>query len=197
APFAERVRACQAAVARARDACGTGTVYAPSLVGTPRRLAEQARIALDAGIRMVLIAPMLVGIPAFVEFVEQFPELAILAHPAFGGAGRINPAWLFGRFFRLLGADAIIFPNYGGRFSYDRQRCLDLVAAARASWSGIRPALPVPAGGMSLERTSEIVGLYGDDVMLLIGGALLTAGDALEERSRDFVRAIKAGSTAA
>ena len=50
--------------------------------------------------------------------------------------------------------------------------------------------LPVPAGGMRLERVDEIVGAYGPDTMLLIGGDLLRAGDALAERAAQFARRV-------
>ena len=185
APFAERVRACSRAVE------GTATLYAPSIVGAPRALFEQARIAREEGVRIVLVAPMLVGLPAFRELVEAFADLAILGHPAFGGAARISPAWLFGRFYRLLGADAVIYPNYGGRFAYSPEVCGDLARAARAPWGPVLPAMPVPAGGMSLERIDEMVGFYGPDTMLLIGGALLEA-ENLAERSRAFVAKVSA-----
>lgn len=192
APFARRVAACQKAIERAREATGNAAFYAPSLVGTPERLKAQARIAIDAGVRIVLVAPMLVGLPAFREFFETFSDFVILAHPAFGGATRIAPEWLFGGFFRLLGADAIIYPNYGGRFAYDRERCRQLAGAARAPRGAIRPMLPVPAGGMTLERIDEMLAFYGDDVMLLIGGGLLEAGEALPQRSRAFVEKVAA-----
>lgn len=180
APFAERVRACCRAVE------GSATLYAPSIVGAPRALHERARIAREEGVRIILVAPMLVGLPAFRELVEAFPDLAILGHPAFGGTARISPAWLFGRFFRLLGADAVIFPNYGGRFTYSRELCAGLARAARDPWGAVLPAMPVPAGGMTLDRVEEMVRFYGPDTMLLIGGALLEADD-VEERSRSFV----------
>ncbi|MGH7662332.1 MAG: RuBisCO large subunit C-terminal-like domain-containing protein [Vulcanimicrobiaceae bacterium] len=193
APFAERVRNCQAAIARARERTGKNVQYAPSLVGTPRQVAEQARVARDCGVRMVLVAPMLLGLPAFAEFAQS-ADLAILAHPSFGGL-RVSPVLLFGKLFRLFGADAVIYPNYGGRFAYSADVCRALAGALRAPWDSLRPALPVPAGGMPVERTGEMVAFYGEDTMLLIGGSLLSAGDALGERSRNFVAAVeKAGA---
>lgn len=193
APFAERVKRCQAAVERARERTGRNVQYAPSLVGTPRQVAEQARLARDCGVRMVLVAPMLAGLPAFAEFAES-TDLAILAHPSFGGL-RISPVLLFGKIFRLFGADAVIYPNYGGRFSYSSDLCKALADTLRAPWGSLRPALPVPAGGMPVERTDEMVAFYGKETMLLIGGSLLVAGDALAERSRSFVAAVeKAGA---
>jgi ribulose-bisphosphate carboxylase large chain len=44
---------------------------------------------------------------------------------------------------------------------------------------------------MSVERVPEMVADYGRDTMLLIGGGLLTAGDALLDRSREFVRRVR------
>ena len=197
-PFAERVPACQAAVAEAVAATGKPSFYAPHLIGTPRALREHARIAREEGVRVVLVAPMVVGLPAFRDLVDEFPEFVYLAHPSFGGAARIAPPLLFGRIFRLLGADAPIFVNYGGRFAYPPEDCAALAAAARAPWGQLRPALPVPAGGMRLDRVDELIDFYGPDTMLLIGGNLLLAdGDALLARAREFVEKVAAAGTVA
>ena len=188
-PFAARVPAVQKAIAAANAASGHRALYAPTFSGSAAALREQARIAKDCGVRMALVAPMLVGVPAFVEMQVEL-DLPILAHPAFGGATRIAPALLLGRLFRLFGADATIFPNHGGRFSYSRDTCLEIAKAARDDWGMVKPALPVPAGGMSVERVGEMTADYGADTMLLIGGSLLSAGERLPERSREFVRRV-------
>jgi ribulose-bisphosphate carboxylase large chain len=52
--------------------------------------------------------------------------------------------------------------------------------------------MPVDAGGLAVERVVEIVGFYGPDLMLLIGGALLADGDRLPDRTRAFVAATEA-----
>jgi ribulose-bisphosphate carboxylase large chain len=92
----------------------------------------------------------------------------------------------------MLGADAIIYPNYGGRFSYSEALCRDLADAMRGPLHAMPPALPVPAGGMTVERVPELKRFYGRDVMLLIGGSLLVADDLLE-RSRAFATAVASG----
>ncbi|MBV9409549.1 MAG: ribulose 1,5-bisphosphate carboxylase [Candidatus Eremiobacteraeota bacterium] len=196
-PFEARVRACQAAVNDAVRATGKPAFYAPHLIGTPRVLRERARFARDEGVRFVLVAPMVVGLPAFRDLVDEFPDFVYLAHPSFGGAARIAPPLLFGKLFRLLGADAPIFVNYGGRFAYAQDDCGALAAAARAPWGDLAPSLPVPAGGMRLDRVDELLGFYGPDTMLLIGGNLLLAeGDALLARAQEFVAKV-AGAGAA
>ena len=188
-PFEERVPAVQKAIARANRETGGRTIYAPTFSGGPGALAAQARVAKECGVHAALVAPMLVGLPAFVEMQVEL-DIPVIAHPAFAGAGRIAPHLLLGTLFRLLGADATIFPNHGGRFSYSRDNCLAIAHAARKPWHKVRPALPVPAGGMSVERVPEMVADYGKDTMLLIGGGLLAGGEGLLERSRAFVAAV-------
>ncbi len=190
APFAKRVPAVQRAIDEANRASGGCSIYAPTFSGSPRALGTQARIARESGVRMALVAPMLVGVPAFVELQVDL-DIPVMAHPALGGAARIGPAVLLGKLFRLFGADATIFPNHGGRFSYERDTCLAIARAARAPWAGVKPALPVPAGGMTVERVPEMLEDYGRDVVLLIGGGLLTAGAALPERAAAFVAAVR------
>jgi len=189
-PFAERVPAVQKAITAANRETGGRTLYAPTFSGGPRALGEQTRIAKDSGVQMALVAPMLVGLPAFVELQVDL-DLPVMAHPAFAGAGRIAPPLLLGKLFRLLGADATIFPNHGGRFSYSKATCLAIADAARRPWLGLRPALPVPAGGMTVERVPEMLAGYGADTMLLIGGGLLSAKGKLLEKSREFVAAVR------
>lgn len=184
--FADRVPACAAAVRRANDASGGRSRYAPSLSGDLDRLRHQIRIAAAEGVDTVLIAPMLVGLPAFHRLVQDFPEMAFLAHPAMAGAARIAPALLLGRLFRMLGADATIFPHAGGRFHYTLDECRNLAEVARGPFHGLNPTLPVPAGGMTRARVPEILEVYGPDMMVLIGGDLLAAGDSLVEAARGF-----------
>ena len=189
-PFAQRVPAVQKAITAANRETGGRTLYAPTFSGGPRALGEQTRIAKDSGVQMALVAPMLVGLPAFVELQVDL-DLPVMAHPAFAGAGRIAPPLLLGKLFRLLGADATIFPNHGDRFSYSKATCLAIADAARRPWLGLRPALPVPAGGMTVERVPEMLAGYGADTMLLIGGGLLSAKGKLLEKSREFVAAVR------
>jgi ribulose-bisphosphate carboxylase large chain len=196
APFAQRVEAVQRAVDAANKAIGGHCVYAPSISGGPSQLAQQLRDAHRAGVRAVLACPMLIGVPTFIELVREHGSMAVLAHPAYAGAARLAPALVLGKLFRLFGADATIFPNFGGRFSYSRETCLQVANAARLPLGNHKPALPVPAGGMRVERVDEMLAEFGTDSMLLIGGNLLEAGDALPQRTAEFVARVKGATQA-
>lgn len=196
-PFEARVRACLAAAEEVAQQTGRRTLYAPNLIGAPDTLQRQQRIAEDLGARAVMASPMLVGLPAFAELCRR-SNVPVLAHPSFGGAQRFAPEALFGTLYRLYGADAVIFVGYAGRYRTPRARCGALAGKLRAPLHGLRPALPVPGGGIALEEIPEIVSFYGRDSMLLVGGSLLVAEDdaALLARSREFVRRVAEASGA-
>ena len=195
APFAARVRACQQAVNRANASRNGRTLYAPSLYGHGGEMRAQIELARREGVRLVLIAPMVCGVATLVALKREFADMMFIAHPSLGGL-RIAPETLFGKLFRLFGADAVIFPNHGGRFSYPREVCRAIATHNTQPWHDLKPAMPTPAGGMSVERAAEMVGEYGRDSMLLVGGALLSAREQLAVRSTEFVNAVATAAEA-
>jgi ribulose-bisphosphate carboxylase large chain len=188
--FAERVRACAAGVARGVRATGHPTRYIPSVTGDLDQMRSQAALARDEGLDCLMVAPMISGFPAMRALACAFPDMAFFAHPSLGGAARIAPELLIGGLFRLIGADAVIFPTYGGRFGYSKDTCRRLAANALRTDDGLKPALPVAAGGIGLERIREILDFYGQDTMLLVGGSLLLARERIIEETERFTRAV-------
>jgi ribulose-bisphosphate carboxylase large chain len=188
-PFAERVRACAAAVRKASAISGKETRYAPSLSGSFAEIGRQIGIARDEGLDTVLIAPVIAGLSNFQALRRSNPDFAFLAHPTMSGAA-ISPV-VYAKLFRLIGADASIFPNHGGRFAYSEATCKQISEALLCPWGDLAPSLPTPAGGMTLARAPEMLGLYGRDSMLLIGGSLLAAPrGAIAKEAEAFVRLV-------
>lgn len=188
-PYAERVPEIQRVIDAANRETGGHTQYAPTLSGGPQAILNQIEIAKDCGVSMALVSPMLIGLPVFAE-LRDFFDAPLLAHPTFVGSTRIAPQVLMGTLYRLFGADAVIFANHGGRFAYSRETCHAIADAVRAPWQAIRPSLPVAGGGMTTERVDGVLDEYGIDTMLLVGGGLLVARDALLEQSRVFVERV-------
>lgn len=188
-PFAERVPACAAAARKAAAVGGRPTRYAPSLSGSFDEMRRQIEIARDEGVDTVLISPLIAGLSNFQALRRSNPDFAFFAHPTMCGSA-ISPI-LFAKLFRLIGADAAIFPNYGGRFGYSAETCKGISQALLGVWEGLRPSLPTPAGGMTLERVPEMLDFYGKDVMLLIGGALLAVPQGeIAKATEAFTRAV-------
>jgi ribulose-bisphosphate carboxylase large chain len=186
-PFAAR---CDA-VAGGLRGTGTHVRYVPSLSGDLDALRAQIAAARNAGIDTVMVQPMIMGLSNFVKLVAENRDIAFFAHPTLAGAARIAPQFLFGKVFRMLGADALVFPNHGGRFGYSPETCRAIAETALGDWHGLKPAVPVPAGGMTIKRVGEMLDFYGSEVMLLIGGALLDARERLTQETAAFVETVK------
>jgi ribulose-bisphosphate carboxylase large chain len=190
-PFDKRAPACAAAVRAAARVTGHETRYVPSLSGDRAAMERQIALARGEGIDTFMIAPAIAGASTLQGLRRDHPDLAFLAHPTLTGA-RVAPQ-VYARLFRLFGADASIFPNYGGRFGYSQETCRGIADALREPWADLKPSAPAPAGGMTVKRVPEILDFYGPDVMLLIGGALLAEPrEKLVAETRAFVRAVGA-----
>lgn len=181
APFRERVERCQEAVAAANAQSGGATLYFPNLTAPHEELEKRIEAAQSAGCRGGLIAPLLVGVDA-VRALSESSELALLGHPALSGAfftpgHGIAPEVLLGEIFRLAGCDGVIYPNAGGRFPFAEQTCAAINVRLRRPLRDLRPAMPVPAGGMDVARVSHWIEVYGPDIMVLIGGSLYEEAD--------------------
>ena len=135
--------------------------YVPSLTGDLDALRRQIGIARAASIDTVMVAPMIAGLSNMHALARDNPDIAFLAHPALAGAARIAPPLIIGKLFRLFGAGAVVFPSYGGRFGYSPETCRAIAEASLGNFGGMRQAVPVPAGGMTLARVPELLDFYG------------------------------------
>jgi ribulose-bisphosphate carboxylase large chain len=190
-PFAARCAAIAKTLRAVASDTGKLTHYVPSLTGDLDALRIQIKAATDNGIGTVMVQPMIMGFSNFVTLRRENPDLAFFAHPTLAGAARIAPPLLYGKIFRMLGADALVFPNHGGRFGYTPDTCRAIARTGLDDWHGLRPAVPVPAGGMTTQRVGEMLDFYGAGVMLLIGGALLEARERLTQETAAFVAEVK------
>lgn len=181
-PFAERVRRVQAAIKRS----GSKTIYLPNITGPHETLEEKIAIAFNEGIKGFLVSPFLTGLDTFRYLRERYPVLW-MAHPAFSGTffcdrqHGFKPGLLLGTILRLLGADMVIYPDAGGRFTFTRDECSEIADGLRKGFeTRFKPAMPVPAGGISKSKAPRVLEFYGTDVMLLIGGSIFTHKDGLK-----------------
>jgi S-methyl-5-thioribulose 1-phosphate isomerase len=191
-PFAERVKGCAEAVRKANRETGGHAIYIANITAPHAEVIKRARFAKDAGAGGLMIAPGLVGFDLMRELADDDSiTLPILTHPALQGSfvtsrNGISHGVLFGQLARLAGADATIFPNFGGRFSFSREECKDIVRGTFLSMGHLKTIFPAPGGGMSLHKVPEMLETYGSDLIFLIGGGLFKHGPDLIENCRYF-----------
>src|SRR5690606_18996944 len=125
ASFKERVAFCAEAVARANQKTGGRAIYMPNVTAPAHLVQERARFAKDAGAGGLLFAPGIGGWDTLRHLADDDSiDLPIMSHPALLASFTAHPEHgmahgaLYGQIARVAGADATIFPSYGGRFSF-------------------------------------------------------------------------------
>ncbi len=196
AQFQERVLRCQEAIEEANQKTGRRTLYFPNVVAPVDQLDRYVESVLHQGIAGILISPFLVGLDHVRCLASEYP-IIVMAHPSLSGtnfhdrAHGMSPGVLLGKIFRLIGADASIFPNYGGRFSFTRDECHQIGQHLRSPFGSLKPAFPVPAGGMQPHNIASMAEEYGGDSIFLIGGSLLGFSDDLRSSTEFFMDKIR------
>jgi len=193
APFNERVYRCVEAVEKANRETGLRCIYVPNITAPMDKLLARAKTAKAMGAKGLVVSPAIVGLDAM-RFLANNDEIAlpIFSHPAFQGSyvlaknNGISHFALFGQITRLAGADAIIYPNFGGRFSFSREECEGIVMGTNVAMQHIKSIFPSPGGGISLDRIEELLDVYGREVIFLVGGGLFRHGNNLIENCRYF-----------
>ena len=191
-PYEERVRLCAEAVNRANKETGYKCIYVPNITAPHLEVVPRARLAKELGAGGLLISPGLTGLDAMREIAEDDNiALPIFSHPAFQGSyvlsdNGISHSVLFGQIPRLAGADATIYPNFGGRFSFSIEECRSIAEASNSNMGHLKTIFPCPAGGMSLQSIPESLKVYGNDVVFLVGGGLFRQGPDIIENCRYF-----------
>lgn len=178
-PFQERVRVCAEAVQKANARAGYKSIYMPNISAPYSELIERAHVARQLGAGGLLIAPGLVGFDTMRRIADDDNiSLPVMSHPALLGSFTaasqhgISHYALYGQIMRLAGADAVVFPNWGGRFAFSKEECVSIVDATQEEMGNIKRIFPVPGGGMTIERVPEMLEVYGRDVIFLMGGGL-------------------------
>ena len=167
----------------------------PNVTGPTDRMHDNALLAKELGAGALLVSPALSGFDAMRSLADDDQlALPIMSHPAFMGSFVTSPAngishyALFGQITRLAGADATVFPNFGGRFSFTVDECRQIAAGAAVPMGHIKPIFPTPGGGVTFDRIPEMEAVYGSQLIYLVGGALYKQDQSLVDNAREFRR---------
>jgi len=197
--FEDRIPMCMEAVERANRLTGRKCLYIPNVTADGCLTLARARFARRAGASAVIVSGALAGLSTLRE-VALDPEvgLPVFFHPAFCGSYTVCPdsgfsqSAFFGQLMRLACADAVIFPSFGGRFSFSRAQCAEIVEGCRRPMPGVRPVFPAPGGGMNFGNFAESIDFYGNDAIFLIGGGLFRHDPDITRSVSDLLTLVEA-----
>lgn len=197
---AERVSAYQQAGESAYELTGKRTVYMANISGSPRKMRDNAKAAVQAGAKACLINFVFGGLDALAEISEEFGDsLFIMAHYAGAGVmnwargGIANPV-LLGLLPRLAGAHAVMtmYPN-----QQDSAALFDFyqtVQSQNLPLKGIRPLVTAVGGGITPINQEKLQKELGSDIIIGIGGAVQGHPMGTTEGARAAMAAVEASA---
>lgn len=193
APFEERVKYCVEGVEKANRETGLKSIYVPNITASYDETIQRAYNAKKLGAKGLMLAPALTGLDAIKRLADDKEiNLPLFSHPAFQGSyltcseSGFSHYCLLGQITRLAGADGVIYPNFGGRFSFSKQECIDIAEGTKTDMAHIKAIFPCPGGGMSLDKVPEMSEVYGKEVIFLMGGGLFRHSNDLVENCKYF-----------
>lgn len=193
APYEERVKYCVEGVEKANAETGFNSIYVPNITAPFNEIERRAFFAKETGAGGVLISPALTGFDFMRYLAEHYSfNLPIFSHPAFQGSyvtcnqNGFSHFAIYGQISRLAGADAVVYPNFGGRFAFSKEECQSIVKGTEHEMGNLKSIFPCPGGGMSLDRIPELYEVYGNEVVFLMGGGLFKHSDDLVSNCRYF-----------
>ena len=192
--YKDRVKRCAAMVQEMNAVHGTHTLYAVNVSGDGTDVLERAYFAKEAGATALMVAAGLVGFGWLHKLAtDENLRLPIIHHPAYSG-GFVSPGvsgvadyLQLGLLPRIFGADMPIFVSYGGRFTFTEEQCKRISSYIKQPLGLMKAACPAPGGGVTDARLNELVELYGNDTMFLVGGDMFRRGSDIEANMSYFV----------
>ncbi len=175
---AERIAAYSEAAESAYEHTGKRTVYMPNISGSPQKMRDNAKAAIQAGAKACLVNFVFGGMDSLAEICEEFGKsLFIMAHYAGVGVmswarGGIANRVFLGLIPRLAGAHAVMtmYPN-----RQDTAAMLDFyqtVQAQNLALGAIRPLVTTVGGGVTPLNQEILQKELGSDIIIGIGGAI-------------------------
>lgn len=197
APLKERVQAVTNAL-KNYGSDSKSTAYFPNITASGTRIMHNYELVRSFGVDGVLLLPHLCGYEIMHEIASIDPGLPIIAHPALTGAlisdpeHGFTPDFLYGELFRAFGADFIVYPNTGGRFSFSAEECKAINYTARNTDVPFKPAFPMPGGGVKWQNLPGWIELYGTDTVFLMGSSLFSYPDGLKKAVSEVQKILEA-----
>jgi len=196
-----RVGLFKQAAERVFQDTGHRTLYCANVTERADIALENARKAVDLGADMVMINAVFSGLGVLQALAaDPRVNVPILAH--FAGFATMTEAQhsglssplLLGKLMRLAGADAISFTSPYSAYPLLREKFLRSAQLMSLPLYELRPALPVPGGGIHPATARRLIEDLGPDIMLSVGGAIQGHPGGATAGARAMLAALEAST---
>jgi 2,3-diketo-5-methylthiopentyl-1-phosphate enolase len=178
--FRHRVPAMVEVVRKARGATRQTKWYIANVTASPKRAYEYAKFAIEAGADALLANAFTMGYAAFAELAEDSEIDVPIINCGLGAGILTRPPYETGtadvvlsKLSRICGADAAYTGCIGTELWYTQEVLRPTVVALRNPLHGLKPSMPVGAGGLTIANLWQGISFLGPDVILLAGRGIL------------------------
>lgn len=176
-PLAERVVAYERAATAAYEQTGTRVVYVPNVTDRSELLLDNARRAIDAGARAVMVCFAIVGYD-LLQALAATIHVPILGHYAGSGMfyegalSGMSSTLALGTLPRLAGADIVMINTPYGGYPMRRLRYIQTARALALEHPLLARTFPAIGGGVHPGVVELYMRELGSDIVLSPGGAI-------------------------
>jgi len=162
---------------KAEKKTGEKKVYLVNVTAESKEMINRAKLVRDSGGEYVMVDIVTCGNSGFQTLREEDLGLAIHAHRAGHGAFTLNPKHgismkVLATNTRLIGADQLHVGTAVGKMKETRDEVLANIKVLTQDMYGIKPVMPVASGGLHPGMIPDLVGIFGNDVVIQAGGGV-------------------------
>jgi len=194
-----RVKLYMEAERQVYEETGEHTLYTVNVTDEVPQVFENARRAVELGCNAIMVNYLATGFPVLRALAEDPAiNVPILAHMDVAGAlyasewHGISSHLVLGKLPRLAGADIVVFPAPYGKAPVLPDRFQRVAQNLTFPLYQIRPAFPMPSGGITPKMVPQVMRDLGADIVIGSGGGIHAHPDGPVAGARAFRQAIQA-----
>jgi ribulose-bisphosphate carboxylase large chain len=176
-PFDQRLIETLEARDKAQSETGERKVYMINVTAETNLMLKRAQEVVDQGGEYIMVDILTSGWAALQTLREQNFKVVIHAHRAGHAAFTKNQYHgiamkPIASVARIIGVDQLHVGTIVGKMSETKPEVLENIAACKGELGKLNPVLPVASGGLYPQLIPEILGYFGNDVVLQAGGGI-------------------------
>jgi ribulose-bisphosphate carboxylase large chain len=176
-PFEERVSETLEMRDRAEEETGEKKVYMANVSAETEEMLGRAEYVREQGGRYMMVDIITCGFSAIQTVRDRDLGLVIHAHRAGHAAFTRLPSHgismkVIAKVSRILGVDQLHVGTAVGKMAETRQEVLENIGALTEPLHGLEPVFPVASGGLHPGHVPDLIGIFGNDVVIQAGGGI-------------------------
>jgi len=179
--FEERLKKTVKAKQKAERETGEKKIYMINITSETEEMLRRAKLVKDYGNEYVMVDIITLGWAALQTLRNKDFDLVLHAHRAGHATFTKNPKHgismkVIARLTRIVGLDQLHVGTVVGKMYETKKEVLENCDALEGKMWKFKPVMPVASGGLHQMHIPDLVKIFGNDVVIQIGGGIHALG---------------------